>query len=276
MHGKIGLESTPGQGSRFVITFRNIKYSDEIVEQEGQFMWDEENIVFKGSKILIVDDVPHNRNLVRTYFEAYDLNIYEAGNGEMAIQMAQEVMPDLIFMDIRMPGLNGYQATELIKSVRATAGIPVIALTASTMQSEINKLEKLFDGYLRKPVQKKTLLNELIKRLPCDILKPAAGNDTDTREKVLKMKAVEIPNEVKILFGQAFSEKITSQSEFIRVDDLIELTKKIESFAVQHKIPQLKAKCDDLNNYVEAFNFEQIQSCLITIKEMFHDKDQVV
>ncbi|MEI8048945.1 MAG: ATP-binding protein, partial [Bacteroidota bacterium] len=273
LHGTIDLQSAPGEGSRFTIAFSNIKYSDDLAEPDGQYVWEGKNIVFKGSKILVVDDVPHNRNLLLAFFEGYDLILLAAENGETAVQIAREQLPDLIFMDIRMPGMDGFEATELIKNDEKTANIPVIALTASTMQSEIDKVKKLFDGYLRKPVQKKALINEMIKYLPYNMSEPFQPLDADASVHLTKNESMEIPGELKGLFNREFAAKIKSQADFVIIDNLIELVKKIESFATQHKIMQLKTKCDELNGYIEAFDFERIQGSLKSIGEMFIDKE---
>ncbi len=271
MHGKIELESSPGKGSLFTITFPNIKYSDEFVEQEDLYLWDDKNVVFKGSKILVVDDVAHNRNLILAYFEKYDIKIFEAENGQMAVQMAKEILPDLIFMDIRMPGMNGYEATERIKSNPTTAAIPIIALTASTMNSEVDKLEKLFEGYLRKPVLKKSLLNTLIKYLPCDITESLPDKKDDSNGAGIEPAA--ITNEIKAMFINQLAADIANQSDFLVVDNLANLAQRIELFADNLKIPQLKIISSDLNNAVEAFDFDKIQRYLKSINEMFYNKN---
>jgi signal transduction histidine kinase/CheY-like chemotaxis protein len=273
LHGTIDLQSAPGEGSRFTIAFSNIKYSDDLFEPDGQYLWEGKNIVFKGSKILVVDDVPHNRNLLLAFFEGYDLILLAAENGESAVQIAREQLPDLIFMDIRMPGMDGFEATELIKNDEKTATIPVIALTASTMQSEIGKVENLFDGYLRKPVQKKALINEMIKYLPYNLSEPMQPFDADAYLHLAENESMKIPGELKGLFNHEFAAQIKNQTDFVIIDTLIELVKEIESFASQHKIVQLKTKCDELNGYIEAFDFERIQGSLKSIGEMFIDKE---
>ncbi len=271
MHGSITLDSVPGKGSRFTITFSNIKYSDERIEDDEQYLWSENNVVFKGSKILVVDDVPHNRNLIIAFLEGCDLKILEAENGEMAIQIAREVIPDLILMDIRMPGMNGYQATELIKENKKMAAIPVIALTASTMQSEIDKLQSLFDGYLRKPIQKKTLINEMMKHLPFVIEETPPDNSDKLLKNANNMQPAVITPDLKILFANAFAKDIASQTDFVIVDNLSALANSILKFANEHQIPQLKSLVNQLNNHIEGYDFEKIQHCLGSIQEIFND-----
>ena len=75
--------------------------------------------------------------------------------------------------------------------------------------------------------------------------------------------------EIKKLFIQAFSDKILNQTTFLIINDLSELIINFEKFAETYKIQKLKNKCNDLKNYLEDFDFDKIQYCLISIKEMF-------
>ena len=263
MHGEIRVESTVGEGSKFSIIFRDVKYSDEVVDQDSGYFWDESVIEFMGSKVLIVDDVPHNRNLVVTYLKKYDLELFEAENGELAVQFAKIYRPDVIFMDIRMPGLNGYEATDLIKNQPENENTPIIALTASTMQSEYDSLKEVFDGYLRKPVQKKTIINELIKHLPHE------RYELEKQQPEPEKVSVDIPKKTREEFVKEFEKPIAEQASFVLIDDLHALIEKMSDFAESHKIGELKTKVDELRRFTESFEFEEIQKCLNAIQRLF-------
>jgi PAS domain S-box-containing protein len=222
MDGKISLVSQVNKGSKFTVTFQNVKCSDDVIVDDRGFEWDEDRIDFKPAKVLIVDDIPHNRNLVLSYLENYNLTMYEAENGEIAINIGKEYMPDLILMDIRMPGMNGYQATEILKSDKATQKIPVIALTASTMHSETDMINELFDGYLRKPIQKQHLVNEMAKFLTHDILE-----GEEFKEKAIEIEEViedVISEEVKSSFRGKFFDKIDYLKDVMIIDEVNDLS----------------------------------------------------
>jgi PAS domain S-box-containing protein len=271
MNGKIAMESRQGVGSRFYARFYNIKYSDEIIEQNDYFAWDEDDLVFKGSKILVVDDVPYNRSLVLAYLENYNLHLFEAENGEMAVDLCKAYDFDLVFMDIRMPGMNGYEATELIKKAKESAHIPIVALTASTMRSEIQKLEDMFDGYLRKPVQKKSLINEIVKFLPFDKSKRQQTESLAKPDIEENLQPAEIPDHLKKSFRNEFFSEIENQRNYMIIDELEALADRLSEFAYSHNIKQLKSQTDDLKSFIESFDFDKIQNCLITINHLFND-----
>jgi two-component system cell cycle response regulator DivK len=103
--------------------------------------------------ILIVDDNEKNRKLARDVLEFAGFTTIEATGGVEGVALAQERTPDVVLMDIRMPDLSGTEALKLIKEDSRTAGIPVVALTSSTMRGDEQRfLAEGFDGYLAKPI----------------------------------------------------------------------------------------------------------------------------
>ncbi len=103
--------------------------------------------------ILIVEDNPRNMKLVRDVLQVKGHTTLEAVNAEDGIALAIERVPDLILMDIQLPGMNGIQALGVLRGNPATQGIPVIAVTASVMQQDRKLItEAGFDGYVGKPI----------------------------------------------------------------------------------------------------------------------------
>ncbi len=92
-----------------------------------------------GETILVVEDNPMNMELVSDILEVHGYQIIQAINGNEAIPLAQGKMPDLILMDIQLPGLDGLTVTGIIKDNPDTRGIPIIALTAHAMRGDEEK-----------------------------------------------------------------------------------------------------------------------------------------
>ena len=111
------------------------------------------------SLILIVEDNDKNLKLVRDVLQVKGYHTIEAGNAEDGIVLAGERKPDLILMDIHLPGMNGIEALGVQRADPATAAIPVIAVTASVMQQDRKLItEAGFDGYVAKPINIKEFL----------------------------------------------------------------------------------------------------------------------
>ncbi|RMH62140.1 MAG: response regulator [Calditrichaeota bacterium] len=111
------------------------------------------NIVSVDSaRILIVDDSPDNIVTLENILEDYNYQIYKAYNGQEALNMVREVEPDLILLDVMMPGMNGYEVAEVIKSNPHTRLIPIIMLTALDGQEQrLKGYEVGVDDFISKP-----------------------------------------------------------------------------------------------------------------------------
>jgi len=103
--------------------------------------------------ILIVEDNARNMKLVRDILQVKGYATIEATSAEDGIALAQERMPNLILMDIQLPGMNGLDALRVLRSDPRTAHIRSIAITASVMQQDLRMIDDAgFDGYLGKPI----------------------------------------------------------------------------------------------------------------------------
>jgi len=115
--------------------------------------------------ILIIEDNEKNMKLVRDVLQVKGYDTMEAGTAEDGLAMAAARKPDLVLMDIQLPGMNGIQALGELRSDAATADIPVIAVTASVMQQDRKHItEAGFDAYLGKPLDIKEFLHT-VKRI---------------------------------------------------------------------------------------------------------------
>ena len=111
------------------------------------------------SVILIVEDNEKNMKLVRDVLQVKGYQTLEAATAEDGIALAQAHSPDLVLMDIQLPGMNGIEALGVLRANPATARIPVIAVTASVMQQDRKLItEAGFDAYIGKPINLKEFL----------------------------------------------------------------------------------------------------------------------
>jgi len=112
------------------------------------------------SLILIIEDNDKNLKLVRDVLQVKGYATIEAGTAEDGIVLARERKPDLILMDIQLPGMNGIEAIGVLRADPATAAIPVVAVTASVMPQDRNKItEAGFNAYVGKPINLKEFLD---------------------------------------------------------------------------------------------------------------------
>lgn len=113
-------------------------------------------------RVLIVDDSPTEMFKLKSILEKHGHQVIEATNGMDGVNVAQKELPDLVLMDVVMPGLNGFQATRQLTKNSSTAHIPVIIVT--TKDQETDRVWGQRQGataYLTKPVEENTLINTI-------------------------------------------------------------------------------------------------------------------
>jgi len=261
--GKLIVESKLSEGSTFIISLSDINIIEKTeVTQISKFEYNPKEIVFSSSKILIVDDIKENREVVKGYLQTYDIEFIEAQNGKQAVQIAQELIPDLIFMDLRMPVMDGYKATELIKQNEITHHIPIIALTASVfIQKGYNILSKGFSGYLRKPIQQIEIVNELTKFINFKKIATTDENHTDiislNSEQIII--ADNIISDMELIIQSSWDKIKTRQS----IKDVKIFSNDILKLNDKYKINALYDYANLLNASISNFDIEQIKKLVL-------------
>jgi len=158
MDGTLTVESKPGEGSRFSVRVP-LQHSGEAVSPKSDFR----RIVDletegKEYRILLVDDKKENRDVLRALLEPMGFALKEAEDGEKALEIFDEWSPHTVLMDMRMPVMDGYEATRRIKATEKGSSVPVIALTAFAFEDDEQKaLQAGVNGYLRKPFRPEEL-----------------------------------------------------------------------------------------------------------------------
>ena len=117
-----------------------------------------------SGRVLVVEDNAKNMKLFRDVLHARGYETFEAGTGDDAVELATAHVPDLVLMDIELPGTDGVEALGRLRADDRTASIPVLALTAQAMHGDRERfLAAGFDGYMSKPVDVLALL-DVVKR----------------------------------------------------------------------------------------------------------------
>ncbi|NPA59361.1 MAG: transporter substrate-binding domain-containing protein, partial [Epsilonproteobacteria bacterium] len=259
MGGNISVNSIEGKGATFVVHLYNVDISsiqtDDI--QDTSEALNIKNICFNESKILVADDIQDNRELIIKNFENTKVEILSASDGLEAIEVVKSKKPDLILMDIRMPNMDGYEASSKIKEF---SKVPIVALTASVMQNEHEMLKsKNFDGYLRKPVLKRDLFLELSKYLSFELIE-----EKEEKEVVFTLSdkaKLNIGVILKILSDeiQPLYEKAKSSNN---ITDIKEMATHIEILADEYDVALFKSYASNLKNAIDAFDIITLQTLL--------------
>jgi two-component system cell cycle response regulator DivK len=121
------------------------------------------------ARILVIEDNPANLKLARVILTSAGHEVLQADNATDGLRLAQECAPQLVLMDIQLPGMDGMSATRVLKNEPTTAHIVVIAVTALAMQSDIEKIRAAgCDDYIAKPYRRASLLAAVDHALAAD------------------------------------------------------------------------------------------------------------
>ena len=121
-------------------------------------------------KVLVVDDQPDIRLLVRMTLDIGEFDVYEAATGEMAVESAIAVKPRVVLMDIMMPGMDGFEVYRVLRGDSDTRHIPVIACTAYRDPAiDLRVRDEQFDGLVEKPLKLDDLLALIRRQLGLDV-----------------------------------------------------------------------------------------------------------
>jgi two-component system, chemotaxis family, CheB/CheR fusion protein len=185
--GIINVKSKINQGSTFSFTLQFLK-TDEPVEAGTEIT--EPDAGSKHIKVLVVEDMALNQLLMKTLLDDFGFERDIAANGKIAIKKLKEKEYDIILMDVQMPEMNGFEATEYIRN-KMKSTIPIIALTADVTTVDLEKCKEVgMNDYIAKPVDEKILYSKIISL----VKKPAHSalevkNDKDPAKASIPVKA---------------------------------------------------------------------------------------
>ncbi|MDM8541197.1 ATP-binding protein [Desulfococcaceae bacterium HSG9] len=267
MGGTIAVSGEKGQGSVFTVTLPNVQQvkSPDILKKKNKTPVD--SIIFDKTIIMIVDDITSNRDLLRGYLQDYNFEFIEAKDGQEACDLAKQHHPNLILMDLKMPVMDGYKATQNIKECLETKDIPIIAITASVMKNSGKDIRCLCDGYLKKPLKKDALVVVLARFLKYSIIKlvpDMSGTspldeknncasyepDYETRKK--------IPELVQILETQ-FMKQWEEFNEILIMDDVGQFANDLIQFGRDYNFPPITDYSELLADCVEIFDVVEMK-----------------
>jgi signal transduction histidine kinase/DNA-binding NarL/FixJ family response regulator len=169
MGGEIFVESIPNKGSKFTF-YMNFELPTEVMISQirsNSSLQTQQLPSYQGESILLVEDNITNQIVVQKLLKGTGLNIYIANNGQEAVLMSVARQYDLILMDIQMPIMDGYEATEIILQNKSYENIPIIAMTAHALKGDRKKsLTAGMSAHISKPVDPELFYQTLMQWLP--------------------------------------------------------------------------------------------------------------
>ena len=167
MGGTVTVASVMGQGSAFHLRFPHVAISARLAAADHPMTASKVDFnELRAATLLVVDDNETNCRLIAGMFANSHHRLVFGSTGEEAIAKARELKPDILLLDVRMPGMDGYRVLDEIRKISTLEFLPIIAVTASNLKSEDSKLRERFSGFVRKPFSQLELFEELADFLP--------------------------------------------------------------------------------------------------------------
>ncbi len=266
MGGEIKLQSKLNKGSTFSLVLKNIVFDEYNVSKEEEEFYNEfDGLMFENKKILVVDDIQQNINVLKGFLAEQPFTFIEGKNGIEAISLAKEFLPDIIFMDIRMPEMDGFTATKLVKKDKLTASIPVVAFTASIFKDKNDNELDIFDDNLIKPISRKELFTILMKyfNYRIKIIKEKTENQQEMITK-LNFENSDVTEIKKIVneLENNFIQKAEKLLEIFDLNEIILLISELDKFLQKNKFTYLTDITDKLKTASQSFDIDSLQKHL--------------
>jgi len=262
MNGNLSVDSKPGKGSCFQIALHDVQVAVTQPAVLPDNAFELNNVRFDKARVLVVDEIESNRDLVEEYLAQVNLEIISAENGQQALLFAKEYHPDLILMDIRVPEMNGYEAAEQLKNNPKTASIPIIALTASVTLNEKMKIEAYgFESFLSKPINISELLNELSSYLKYTVIDVSEVENLEF-ESTFQLEKIINLEELRDRVKQEIMPILEDASIMLELDVVVKLAKNLVELGNEYNVEVFNRYGEQLLENTQMFKITEIQKAI--------------
>ncbi|WP_221795044.1 ATP-binding protein [Oceanobacter mangrovi] len=268
MGGTIRVESELGQGSEFIVHLPWVDiasidpaklHPNAVADQKAVRLGIQQ---FLPARLLVVDDITNNRELIKQTLQGSRVTVIEAANGQQAVELVEQQHFDLVLMDIRMPVMDGYQATRRINQLKPE--LPVVALTASVLRGDDDGGQmSMFKSHLRKPVLRRDLVSVMQHYLPSEATETVETAASATDSQPADSGSAEHLNPQQIAAIHADLTPLYQRAlETHSMDDTQAFAESLQLLADKHQLGYLKEIAANLVLAIDAFDIMLIEAML--------------
>lgn len=279
MGGKIQVQSIKGTGTTVSFIITCAKGSTKDIPVKELAIADIK--ILEGKNILVTDDNEMNRLVAATVLSNYGASILEATNGREAIDMLQLQPVDLVLMDIQMPVMNGFEATQVIRK-ELESNIPVIALTANAIKGENKKcLDAGMNDYISKPFNEEDFVSTIARWLGKEIVNASSDDENNAGTALFKLDNLYSISRGNDAFVKKMTQLFVEQAPISvqEIKEAYEVNDFAKIKAVSHR---MKPSIDNLDIVSLTGDIRQIETLALQGKRseemdiLIHKLDEVI
>ncbi|RLA64718.1 MAG: hypothetical protein DRQ88_07560 [Epsilonproteobacteria bacterium] len=266
--GELKVIDKEGPGACFELLLKEVEVASP--EDMEQVVTEKEEFQFFDAKVLVVDDEKLNRDLINWNLRPYKLKLFFAEDGKEALNKALINKPDIILMDLLMPKMDGIESIELIKVYENLKNIPIIVISAVINSENEEKLKKLADGMMRKPVLQKDLVKELAKFLPHKVISKEQISE-ENKVTTLPVETSIAPELEKIL-REKYLPKIENLKEMMSINEIEIFANVVDKLATKHGSKVISAWAINMLSQTKRFNVDEIEKSFDNLEDLLKEK----
>ena len=279
MGGTVVATSPAGQGATFRLRFPNIPISVRLpASEQPSAKSDGDFNQLEPSLLLVVDDNEENRQLIASMFAGSEHKLEFGSDGFQAVSKARALRPDLILLDLRMPGLDGREAFAQIRKSPGLEMIPVIAVTASTLTENQAELEQSFNAHLRKPFSKHELFTEVSHFLPRRA-KPSVPPEAEGIASATGLGPVPLvppPPELRAELNRLIAEEWPAIRDNLAINETKVFAGKLETLAQHWPCPALSDYAQSLAHRADVYEVVELEAQVNQFPELVKRLSELV
>ena len=287
MHGQIHVQSEPGKGSVFVVEIPNVRMSTALPSYK-KTLTDISQIRFNKSLVMVVDDAPSNLEIMEIQLQMAGLNTMTASHGDHALELLKHQKPDLILLDILMPGMDGIEVAALIRKNERLKDIPIVAFTALVHETKRIEASGLFNGMVQKPVNRQDLLSILSEFLPYDKVSADTAPPVEMPSRKTDLPSVPIAGSVVITDDMktrlpemidVLKEEFLPQWEQLKDQWVLfkieEFSNQLKKAAANADLIFLETYADQMRHQVETLDLEALKESMDAFPRIIEEMERV-
>ena len=271
LNGNISFTSEENVGSTFKLTLNHVECETfAATEKASKKTQKTLKIKFEPARILIADDIEYNSLLIMESLKENPFEFKLVQNGVDALAIIPEFKPDVILMDIRMPEMNGIDATRKIRTIPGYEKIPIVCITASALRIDDIELNHFFDDVIFKPIDQRYLEKILMKYLHYD------QEETETKPLIISddikefVDQIENKDDLREIFDKTIIEKWEEATKSPFMEPSISFGELIRSIGKEFKVANIENYGQRIIDYARSYNITELKAELQHFIHIIH------